>query len=288
MPGGEAGPTGDGGFAAEPGRYHLYAALTCPWACRTLMARKLKKLEGFIDVSIVDPRITDEGWRFGGGADGFAGSAADPLFASRYMHEIYSRADPHVTGRATVPVLWDKKRNTIVNNESADILRMFNSAFANLAPPTPDLYPAPLRADIDALNDEMYANLNNGVYRAGFATAQDVYEGAFHEVFAMLDKLEAKLGAEGFLFGDSLTESDIRLFVTLIRFDVAYHGNFKCNLHRIADYPKLQAFLTRMLRSPGIAETVDIAHIKAGYYSLKAINPAGIVPLGPALDLPNI
>ncbi len=287
-PGGEPGPTGQGGFPAEAGRYHLYAALICPWACRTLMVRNLKKLDGLITASIIEPRMTDQGWRFGGRPHAFAGSTDDPLFGSTYMHELYSRADPHFTGRATVPVLWDKKRNTIVNNESSDIIRMFNSAFAAVTPATPDLYPADLRPEIDALNEAMYGSLNNGVYRAGFATKQEVYEGAVRDVFGMLDEMEERLRGSSFLLGTRLTESDIRLFVTLIRFDAAYHGNFKCNLRRIVDYPRLHGFLARMLEVPGIAETVSIAHIKAGYYSLKAVNPTGIVPLGPLLDLPNI
>ncbi|WP_131195329.1 glutathione S-transferase family protein [Lichenihabitans psoromatis] len=283
-PNGEAGPTGDGGFAAEPGRYHLYVGLICPWACRTLMVRKLKKLDSLIDVSIVNPSLSDQGWQFGG----FPGATADALGNASFMHEIYTRADPRFTGRATVPVLWDKQRGTIVNNESADIVRMLNTAFAALAPASLDLYPDDLRAEIDALNAAIYPRLNNGVYRAGFATSQAAYETAFADVFGMLDDLESRLGTSGFLFGEQLTEADIRLFVTLIRFDAAYHGAFKCNLRRIADYPKLQAYTARMLGIEGLSETVSIAHIKAGYYSIKAINPTGIVPVGPILDLPNL
>ncbi len=277
-PDGRPGPTGEGGFAAEPGRYHLYAALICPWACRTLMVRKLKGLESLIGVSIVDPRMTDQGWRFGG----YPGSTPDPLFASTALHELYTRADPHFTGRATVPLLWDKHRDTAVNNESADIIRMFGSAFEALAPSALDLYPADLAPAIDALAADLYDRLNNGVYRAGFATTQAVYEAAVTDVFAMLDALEARMGPGGFLFGERLTEADIRLFVTLIRFDAAYHGIFKCNIRRIADMPRLQAYLARVLAIDGIAGTVDLGHIKAGYYGLKAINPTGIVPLGPA------
>ena len=283
-PDGAPGPTGEGGFKAEAGRYHLYVGLICPWACRTLMGRKLKRLDDLIGVSVVNPRMTDQGWCFGG----FPGATDDPLHGSTYLHELYSRADPHVSGRATVPVLWDKARHTIVNNESSDILRMFNTAFAALAPPAVDLYPADLRPAIDALGDELYEGLNNGVYRAGFATAQDRYEEACHAVFATLDALEPRLDGRRFLLGDRLTEADVRLFVTLIRFDAAYHGLFKCNIRRIADYPNLQAFLARMLAVDGIAETVSIIHIKAGYYGLKAVNPAGVVPLGPVLDLPNL
>ena len=276
-PDGRPGPSGEGGFPAEPGRYHLYAALICPWACRTLMVRKLKGLESLVGLSIVDPRLSDEGWLFGEGP----GTIPDPHYGSRALHELYTRADPHFTGRATVPLLWDIKRGTAVNNESADIIRMFGEAFAALVPPTPDLYPEDLRPAIDALAEEMYGRLNNGVYRAGFATTQAAYETAVRDVFTMLDTLEARLGDDGFLFGDRLTEADIRLFVTLIRFDVAYHGAFKCNLRRIADSPKLRAYLGRMLAVEGVAETVDIGHIKAGYYAIAAVNPTGIVPLGP-------
>lgn len=283
-PDGLPGPTGDGGFSAEAGRYHLYAALICPWACRTLMVRELKGLEPLVDVSIVDPRMTDQGWRFGD----FPGSIPDPLFASTYMHELYTRADPQFTGRATVPLLWDKKRGTAVNNESADIIRMFGSAFEALAPAALDLYPADLAPEIDALAQDMYDQLNNGVYRTGFATIQAVYEAAVTDVFAMLDTLEARLGPEGFLFGERLTEADVRLFVTLIRFDVAYHGAFKCNIRRIADYPRLQAYLGRVLAVDGIAQTVDISHIKTGYYSIKTVNPTRIVPLGPAPTLSGL
>lgn len=281
-PDGSAGPTGDAGFAAEAGRYHLYVALICPWASRTLIARKLKRLESAVSVSIVNPRLDDEGWVFGG----YPGTGPDGINGASHLHEIYTRADPLYTGRATVPVLWDKQRGTIVNNESADIVRMLNSGFGDLAS-GPDLYPAPLRAEIDALNADIYPRLNNGVYRAGFATTQIAYEEAFDDVFSMLDILEARLGKHGpFLLGDTLTEADIRLFVTLVRFDAAYHGLFKCNLRRLADYTALSAYMAAMLAVPGIAETVSIEHIKAGYYSVKALNPNGIVPKGP--DLPGL
>jgi putative glutathione S-transferase len=280
-PDGSPGPTGDGGFKAEAGRYHLYVALICPWASRTLIARKLKRLEA-IPVSVVEPVLTDQGWRF----DDYPGADRDELNGVTYLHEIYTRADPHYTGRATVPVLWDKVRNTIVNNESADILRMFNSGFGALADQTVDLYPEALRAEIDALNALVYPRLNNGVYRAGFATTQQAYEEAFADVFAMLDDLEDRLSQGGpLLFGDRLTEADVRLFVTLVRFDAAYHGLFKCNLRRLVDYKNLSAYLARMLDIPGIRETVSIDHIKRGYYSIKALNPNGIVPVGP--DLPG-
>ena len=283
-PDGAAGPTGQSGFRAEAGRYHLYAALICPWACRTLMVRKLKGLEALIDVSIVEPVMTDQGWRFGA----YPGSTPDRLFGSTFLHEVYTRADAHYDGRATVPLLWDKHSDTAVNNESADIIRMFDTAFAALAPDAIELYPEDLRAGIDALNADVYTRLNNGVYRAGFATSQAAYESACGDVFAMLDELEQRLGPDGFLFGSRLTEADIRLFPTLIRFDAAYHGAFKCNLRRIADYPRLQSYLLRMLAVDGVAETVNLRHIKAGYYSLTAINPTGIVPMGPALDLPPL
>lgn len=279
-PDGSAGPTGTSGFAAENGRYHLYVALICPWASRTLIARKLKGLEDVISVSVVEPALTDEGWRFGD----YPGSDRDPLHGAQYMHEVYTRADSAYTGRATVPVLWDRKTDTMVNNESADIVRMFNSGFGTLARSDFDLYPEDLRVEIDALNDSIYPHLNNGVYRCGFATTQEAYEEAFTEVFAMLDSLEARLDRGGpYLFGARVTETDIRLFVTLVRFDAAYYGLFKCNLRRIADYPALSTYLTRMLTLPGVRDTVSIGHIKRGYYSIKALNPTGIVPVGPAL-----
>lgn len=280
-PDGTAGPTGEAGFAAEAGRYHLYIALICPWASRTLIGRKLKGLEDIISLSIVEPAISDEGWRFGD----YPGATADTVNGATYLHQIYTKADPHFTGRATVPVLWDKKLGTIVNNESADILRMLNSGFGDLATPDLDLYPADLATEIDALNDRIYPRLNNGVYRAGFATRQAAYDEAFADVFDMLDELEARL-ADGrpFLHGDRFTETDVRLFVTLIRFDPAYHGLFKCNLRRIADYPGLSDYLKRTLDFPGIRDTVSIDHIKHGYYSMQALNPQRIVPLGPDLS----
>lgn len=275
-PDGSAGPTGSGGYKAEAGRYHLYVALICPWASRTLIARKLKGLEGLISVTVVEPELTDDGWAIATGAD--------PVNDARFMHQIYTKADPHVNGRATVPVLWDRQTGTLVSNESADIVRMFNSGFGALAS-GPDLYPADLATEIDALNDAIYNSLNNGVYRAGFATTQVAYDEAFAEVFATLDMLEARLSdGRRYLHGDRFTETDIRAFVTLARFDAAYHGLFKCNLRRIADYPALSAYLARVYRLDGIAETVSIDHIKRGYYSIKALNPNGIVPAGPKLD----
>lgn len=280
---GEAGPTGAGGFKAEAGRYHLYVALICPWASRTLIGRKLKGLEDVISVSVVEPQLTDFGWRFGD----FPGADRDSVNGATYLHEIYTKADPTYTGRATVPVLWDKKTGTMVNNESADILRMMNTGFGALARNDIDLYPEPLREEIEALNAEIYPKFNNGVYRAGFATTQLAYEEAFADVFSMLDTLEARLSdGRAYLTGDQLTEADIRLFVTLVRFDAAYHGLFKCNLRRLADYRALSAYMLRILALPGVRETVSIPHIKHGYYSIKALNPNGIVPVGP--DLPGL
>ncbi len=278
-PDGSAGPTGDGGFRAEPGRYHLYAGFICPWATRVLIARKLKTLEDVVSVAIVEPVMTDEGWRFGDGP----GADRDTVNGATYLHAIYTRADPHFTGRATVPALWDRVRETIVNNESADLVRIFNAGFGALADDTVDLYPEDLRADIDALNAEVYPALNNGVYRAGFATTQDAYEEAFASVFAMLDGLERRLDRGPWLFGERLTEADIRVFVTLARFDAAYHGQFKCNLRRIADYPNLSAYLQRLIAIPAFRDTFNLDHIKAGYYSIKSLNPTRIVPVGPEL-----
>jgi glutathionyl-hydroquinone reductase len=278
-PDGRPGPTGEGGFAAEAGRYHLYVALICPWASRTLIARKLKKLDEVVSVTVVEPFLTDRGWRFGD----YPGAGRDTLNGATHLYEIYTRADPAFTGRATVPVLWDRKRATIVNNESADILRMFNSGFGELADPSVDLYPADLRDEIEVLNARLYDGLNNGVYRAGFAASQRAYQEAFAEVFAALDAMEERLAGGPFLFGERFTETDIRLFVSLVRFDAAYHGLFKCNLRRIADYPRLSGFLERVLALPGVRDTVNIDHIKQGYYSIKALNPSGLVPAGPEL-----
>ncbi len=278
-PDGRPGPTGTGGFAAEAGRYRLYVALICPWASRTLIARKLKGLDNYIDVTVVEPVLHSQGWRFGG----YPGSDLDPLFVADYLHQIYTRADPNFTGRATVPVLWDTANNVMVNNESADILRMFNSAFEELAPCDLNLYPDDLADEIEELNPWIYDQLNNGVYKAGFASSQRAYEEALAGVFDTLDALEERMSdGRKFLLGDRLTETDIRLFVTLIRFDAAYYGLFRTNLRQIADYPRLQTYMERVLGIPGVAETVNIDHIKAGYYSIKALNPLGIVPSGPA------
>ncbi len=241
----------------------------------------MKKLEDVVSVSVVEPVLSDEGWRFGD----YPGSNRDDLNGATYLHELYSRAEPTFTGRATVPVLWDRERKTIVNNESADIVRMLNSGFGALSDESVDLYPEALRGEIDGLNERIYPALNNGVYRAGFATTQVAYEEAYHGVFAMLDELEARLGdGRAFLTGESFTEADIRLFVTLIRFDAAYYGLFKCNRQRLADYPALSAYTRRVLDLPGVRGTVNIDHIKQGYYSIKALNPNRIVPLGPDLS----
>ncbi len=277
-PDGAPGPTGIGGFKAEPERYHLYVALICPWATRTLITRRLKKLEAVVSLSIVNPKLSEQGWRFGG----FPGTTEDEVNGATFMHELYTRADPHFTGRATVPVLWDKLTKTIVSNESADIVRMFNHGFGDLGDASVDLCPEALRLQIDAWNERLYDSLNNGVYRAGFATTQTAYEDAFHDIFTALDELEAHLKTGQYLVGDRLSEADVRLIVTLLRFDLAYHGLFKCNLRRIADYPEISAYVRRLVAIPAIGETFDIDHIKHGYYSIKALNPSGIVPLGPA------
>ena len=269
---------GSSAFAAEPDRYHLYVALICPWASRTLLARSLKGLEKVISVSVVEPQLGAQGWHFGD----YPGADRDWLNKAEYLHELYTRADADFTGRATVPVLWDKKTQIIVNNESADILRMLNSGFGALADDRIDLYPEDLRAEIDALNESIYPRLNNGVYRTGFATTQVSYQQAFNDVFSQLDELELRLqDGRTFLLGERLTEADIRLFVTLVRFDAAYHGLFKCNLRRLRDYPLLDRYLKSMLSVSGVRQTVNIDHIKQGYYSIKALNPNGIVPVGP-------
>jgi len=278
---GEPGPSGEGGFAAEAGRYHLYVSLACPWAHRTLILRKLKGLESLIDVSVVSWLMLENGWTF----DTALGSTGDKLDGFDFMHQRYTADTADYTGRVTVPVLWNKKLKRIVSNESAEIIRMFNSAFDDLTGNDLDFYPAPLRGEIDALNERIYPAVNNGVYRAGFATSQQAYEEAFDEVFAELDHLEGVLSANRYLSGEYLTEADVRLFTTIIRFDAVYHGHFKCNLRRIADYPNLSNWLREMYQLPGIAETVDFQHIKNHYYgSHKTINPTGVVPKGPEQD----
>ncbi|KJK14840.1 glutathione S-transferase family protein [Pseudomonas sp. 2(2015)] len=266
---------------AEAGRYHLYVSLACPWAHRTLIFRKLKGLESLIDVSVVSWLMAEHGWTF----DQNKGSTGDKLEHLDFLHQRYTRDDPHYSGRVTVPVLWDKHEQRIVNNESAEIIRIFNSAFDELTGNRLDLYPEPLREQIDALNERIYPAVNNGVYRAGFATSQAAYEQAFDEVFAELDHLERLLGSQRYLAGEYLTEADWRLFTTLIRFDAVYHGHFKCNLRRIADYPNLSNWLRELYQWPGIAETVNFEHIQKHYYmSHKTINPNGIVPKGPLQD----
>jgi putative glutathione S-transferase len=283
---GSAGPSGDAGFQAEAGRYHLYVSLACPWAHRTLIFRALKGLEDLITVSVVDYVMLAKGWEFKDGPDKNPGDTPDHLFGSKALSEIYVRADPTYSGRVTVPVLWDKKLNRLVSNESSEIIRMFNSAFDGLTGSALDLYPEPLRADIDALNARIYDTVNNGVYKAGFATTQEAYEDSVTAIFETLDDLEQRLGQSRYLLGDTTTEADWRLFTTLVRFDPVYVGHFKCNLRRIADYPNLQAYLKDLYQTEGIAETVDMLHIKHHYYeSHKTINPTGIVPKGPLLDL---
>ncbi|QRY77518.1 glutathione S-transferase family protein [Pseudomonas sp. PDNC002] len=278
---GQPGPTGDGGFRAEAGRYHLYVSLACPWAHRTLIYRQLKGLESLIDVSVVSWLMLENGWTF----DKALGSTGDKLDGLDFLHQRYTRDDPHYTGRVTVPVLWDKREQRIVSNESAEIIRMFNSAFDGITGNPLDLYPEALRAQIDELNERIYPAVNNGVYRAGFATTQDAYEEAFKTLFNELDWLEERLGKHRYLAGEYLTEADVRLFTTLIRFDAVYHGHFKCNLRRVADYPNLSGWLRELYQLEGVAGTVDFQHIKHHYYgSHRTINPTGIVPLGPQQD----
>jgi len=278
---GRPGPSGEGGFKAEAGRYHLYVSLACPWAHRTLIVRKLKGLENLIDVSVVSWLMRENGWTF----DKQTGSTGDPLDGHTFMYQRYLADNANYTGRVTVPVLWDKKLQRIVSNESSEIIRMFNSAFDELTGNVLDLYPEALRPEIDRLNDRIYPAVNNGVYRAGFATSQGAYEEAFDDVFAELDALEKLLGEKRYLVGEYLTEADVRLFTTLIRFDAVYHGHFKCNLRRIADYPNLSNWLREMYQLPGVADTVDFVHIKHHYYASHAtINPTGVVPKGPEQD----
>jgi glutathionyl-hydroquinone reductase len=280
-PDGAPGPSGTGGFAAARGRYHLYVALSCPWAHRTLIFRALKKLEGVISLSVVSPQMKSGSWDF----SEFPGVVADSVNHKQTMPEVYLAADSRFTGRVTVPVLWDKERATIVNNESSEIIRMFNSAFDAFTDVAADYYPAALRQEIDEINAFVYANVNNGVYRAGFAASQAAYEAAFRDVFGALDRLEARLSQQRYLVGNSITEADWRLFVTLARFDAAYYGQFKCNLRRLIDYPNLSGYLRDLYQVPGVAATVDLNHIKQGYYRRRPDrNPVGLVPLGPALD----
>ena len=278
-PDGRPGPEGQPALKAEPGRFQLFVAYICPWASRTLMMRSIKGLTDVIPVAISEPELGENGWTYDPPAD--AGPRAGHV---RYQHALYTASDPHFTGKVSVPVLWERVEGRIVNNESADILRILNAGFDDLTGDRGDLYPERLRPEIDRWNTLIYDTLNNGVYRAGFARTQAAYEEAVRGVFATLDTLEAHLSGNRYVAGRHLTEADIRLFVTLVRFDAAYHGAFKCNLRRIADYPHLQAYLRDIYQWPGIAETVRIDHIKRGYYSIAHINPTGIVPLGPDLD----
>lgn len=281
-PDGGAGPSGTGGFPAQAGRYHLYVSLACPWAHRTLIMRRLKGLEGAIGLSVVHWLMREEGWTF---ADG-PGVIADGVNGARVLHQVYTAADPRYTGRVTVPVLWDTQRATIVSNESSEIIRMLNSAFDALGATPGDYYPAAQRGEIDAINARVYDTVNNGVYKAGFATSQAAYEEAVRPLFDSLDWLEARLSRQRWLVGDGFTEADIRLFTTLIRFDAVYVGHFKCNVRRIADYPALSAYVRDIYQRPGIAATVDFRHIKGHYYeSHRTLNPSGVVPVGPLLDL---
>lgn len=280
---GSPGPTGEGGFSAEPDRYHLYVSLACPWAHRTLIFRRLKKLADVIEVSVVGPHMLADGLEF-------TEEWPDDLYDARRLYEIYLKADPKYTGRVTVPVLWDKQRESIVSNESADIIRMLNSAFDAFGDPALDFYPAPLRSEIDAINAVIYENVNNGVYRAGFAGTQEAYEDAFRALFNTLDELDARLDEQRFLLGDPLTEADWRLFTTLVRFDAVYYSHFKCNRRRIVDYRNLSGYLRDLFQMPGVKETVNFDQIKQHYYYSHAqLNPSRIVPLGPLqiLDAPH-
>lgn len=269
------------GFKAEPGRYHLYVAHACPWAHRTMIFRKLKKLEDAISISIVHHFMGKDGWTFVA-EDGATG---DDLYGKDFLHQIYTRADPAYSGRVTVPVLWDRKQATIVSNESSEIIRMLNSAFDEWGDASLDFYPVRLRGEIDAVNDLVYPAINNGVYRSGFATTQEAYEEAFGELFAALDTIEDRLARHRYLVGETQTEADWRLFTTLVRFDAVYYSHFKCNLRRIADYPNLSNYLRELYQVPGVADTVSMHNIKAHYYgSHESVNPTRIVPVGPELD----
>jgi putative glutathione S-transferase len=280
---GSPGPDGEGGFKAESGRYHLYVSMACPWAHRTLIFRKLKGLEKHISVSVVHPDMVENGWEFRPDSE----QHRDHLHGFRFMHQVYTKAAPEYSGRVTVPTLWDKKKGTIASNESAEIIRMFNSAFDGLEGVRTDLdfYPGALQEEIDTVNARIYDTVNNGVYKAGFATAQDKYEEAYNALFDSLDWLEERLSSQRYLVGGRLTEADWRLFTTLIRFDAVYYSHFKCNRQRISDFPALSAYVRDLYQVPGVAETVDINQIKRHYYvSQRTINPTQIVPVGPELD----
>ena len=279
---GSPGPSGIGGYTPESGRYHLFVSFACPWAHRTLIFRELKGLTDHIDISVVASDMFDKGRTFDPTEDGATG---DRLFGSDYMHEIYSRADPTANTRVTVPVLWDTHTNTIVSNESSEIIRMFNSAFNDLTGNTIDFWPENLRDAIATINDRIYDTLNNGVYRSGFAQNQGAYAAAVTELFDTLDFLEARLGQSRFLMGSEITEADLRLWPTLVRFDPVYHYHFKCNIRRLRDYPNLWGFTRDIYQMPGIADTVNLAHIKGHYYrSYESVNPLRIVPKGPEID----
>ena len=278
---GSAGPTGQAGYKAEANRYHLYVSLACPWASRTLMIRTLKGLEDMISISVVHPLMLEHGWTFEEGE----GVIGDPIFQARYLHEIYTAVKPDYTGRVTVPVLFDKKTKTIVNNESSEIIRMLNTAFDGLGAKSGNYVPDQWLEEIDTVNDFVYHRINNGVYKAGFATKQEVYEEEVTTLFAALDQMEERLAGQDYLVGNRLTEADIRLFTTLVRFDAVYFGHFKCNLKPLTAYPKLWAYTKRIYQLPGIAQTVNFDHIKRHYYgSHKTINPTGVIPMGPTLD----
>ncbi len=279
---GAPGPTGEGGFKAESGRYHLYVSYACPWAHRTLIFRALKGLEAHIGVSAVHPDMLDNGWEF---RTDFPGATGDKLHGAEFMHQVYTRADPEVSGRVTVPVLWDRERETIVSNESAEIIRMFNSAFDGITGNQDDFWPEELRDEIERINDRIYDTVNNGVYKSGFATSQEAYEEAVGPLFDSLDWLEDHLARNRYLLGARLTEADWRLVTTLFRFDPVYHGHFKCNRRRIVDYPNLWGYTRELYQHPGVAETVHFDHITRHYhYSHETINPHRIVPVGPDLD----
>ena len=276
--------TADGsgdGFKAEPGRYHLYVSYACPWAHRTLIVRALKRLDDVVSVTAVDPLMGEEGWRFSDAN----GCGPDPVGGFDHLSEVYTKADPRFTGRVTVPVLWDREKATIVNNESAEIIRMFNSAFDAFGDAALDLYPEPMRQEIDRVNERVYETVNNGVYKAGFASTREAYEEAFDALFETFDALERRLARQRYLAGERVTEADWRLFTTLVRFDVVYHGHFKCNKRRLIDYANLWAYARELYQVPGVADTVDMDHIKRHYYwSHESINPTRIVPKGPEID----
>ncbi|MBJ3815344.1 glutathione S-transferase family protein [Shimwellia pseudoproteus] len=280
---GSSGPNGESGFMAEKNRYHLYVSLACPWAHRTLIVRKLKGLESLVSVSVVNPLMLEHGWTF---ATDFAGATGDGLYNLDYLYQLYLKADPHYSGRVTVPVLWDKKNQTIVSNESSEIIRMFNTAFDDLGAKPGHYYPTELHSQIDELNSWIYDTINNGVYKAGFATSQDAYDDAVRQVFSSLDRVEKILAKQRYLTGDQLTEADIRLWTTLVRFDPVYVTHFKCDWQRISDYPNLYGFLRELYQMPGIADTVNFDHIRNHYFrSHKTINPTGIISIGPRQDL---